>query len=279
MVVLGTDVREPPVQIWNRCSSIAGPDPPAARSLLRVDSPGGVPSSAGDVDPGGPRRLGRVHAVLYNWLVKCPSCSKLLRKAEVQEVLSMSTETRNWRPSWMSCYNIWACPDCLRAGRALRADPSKQDHGGLGSPPFLAYWDRSMQCEYCGEAWTFTKEEQQFWYDTCGFHVQSYPTGCSLCRRQVRARKDAQKELMKLLAQLDPNDPEQLARAGELSLLNGNVNRALQFLRRAKNMSSEPQALIQRIEQIQREGSPPVPMRSSRAGRKILNDSPAKRSP
>lgn len=84
---------------------------------------------------------------------------------------------------------------------------------------------------------------------------------------------------MKLLAQLDPNDPEQLVRAGELSLLNGNVNRSLQFLRRAKNKSSEPQALIERIEQIERAGSPPVPMRRSREGRHILNDSPATRSP
>lgn len=169
---------------------------------------------------------------------------------------------------WTNSESNWACAVCLGNGQALPANPSRQDFGGLGSPPFLAYWDRQLHCQYCNQDWVFTAEEQLFWYEGLGVHVRAYPTGCKQCRKKVRLVKDAQQSLMELLPQLDPTDPDQLTEAAELSYRTGNPKRALEFLRRAKNKARDDQqriSLLARIDQVVREGAPAPPQRRYRS--------------
>lgn len=212
--------------------------------------------------------------------VKCPVCQTAIdfEQTGLEEFEERARSTGcNYGKAWTrNAYNLWACPECLRSGRALPADPTKQDFGGY-SPPFQAFWDRTLQCEYCGEPWVFEAEEQRFWYETGGFHVQAYPTGCKPCRRLVRGRKEAQQQLMQLLQELDPLNPDQLTQAGELARRQGNSKRALEWLRRAKNKARDEEqrkALLERIEQVTRTGAPPPLERKFYSRRQNLENLP-----
>ena len=137
------------------------------------------------------------------------------------------------------------CPKCLRDGRALRADPSKQNHDGLGGP-IDAFWDQTRKCGTCSNDYVFGAEEQQLWYETLGFFVESVPLECQGCRQQMRARKQAQRtmqELLPLAQDADWRQWEEVARAS--SLLGG--SKALEYLRRAKNLcrDSEEKARLE----------------------------------
>ncbi len=80
----------------------------------------------------------------------------------------------------------WACDGCLRSGSAIIAHPEKQtfcDH-----PPFLAFFDKKKICSTCKEVFLFKSKEQEFWYETLRFWVQSEAKNCLTCRRKARER-------------------------------------------------------------------------------------------
>lgn len=143
-------------------------------------------------------------------------------------------------PDWVvDSWGKWlVCPKCLSEGRALRADRSKQniDLGG----PIDAFWDQTRECGTCAKDYVFGAEEQQFWYETLGFFVESVPLQCPACRKKTRARKHAQKTLQELLP-LPPGADwrlcEKVARAA--ALVGG--SKALEYLRRAKNLCDDPE--------------------------------------
>ncbi|WP_420841919.1 zinc-ribbon domain containing protein [Fimbriiglobus ruber] len=49
-------------------------------------------------------------------------------------------------------------------------------------------------CEDCKQPFVFTASEQQFWYETLKFWVQSHPKQCISCRRVRRAKRSTARD-------------------------------------------------------------------------------------
>ncbi len=81
----------------------------------------------------------------------------------------------------------WACDDCLEQGRAILANPGLQKF--VDCVPYYAYFDLQLECGTCGKRFQFSAKEQQFWYESLKFWVQSWPKDCVECRREKRKRK------------------------------------------------------------------------------------------
>ena len=58
------------------------------------------------------------------------------------------------------------------------------------------YWyiDAIIPCAKCRREFTFSAEEQQTWYETYRFYVDSFPKQCSDCRRAARRMKRLRQE-------------------------------------------------------------------------------------
>lgn len=67
------------------------------------------------------------------------------------------------------------------------AEPDQQQY--VDHPPFFAYFDLEKKCETCGQDYVFSGKEQQYWYETLKFWVQSKPIACADCRRKKREEK------------------------------------------------------------------------------------------
>lgn len=147
--------------------------------------------------------------------LKCPSC-----RMEIGKGASSQTSGRivwHGRFKHQVTYEEllqdeyqWACDLCLDNGKAIIADPAQQtfcDH-----EPYLAYFDQAKACPTCQQAYTFTKEEQQFWYEELKFWVQSKPTQCAKCRKASRHLKQLNKELSEILKDKAKLTIEQMAR-------------------------------------------------------------------
>lgn len=106
----------------------------------------------------------------------------------------------------------WACDSCLDSGLALKADCKKQQY--LDWPPYLAYVDETKICKGCSSEFTFTKEEQLYWYEELEFWVQSRAVKCKECRASDRESKaeyvKAQSESKHLEGNLDRTSREQI---------------------------------------------------------------------
>lgn len=122
--------------------------------------------------------------------------------------------------------------------------------------PAFAYADKTLQCTDCGQPFTFSAHEQQYWYEQLQFVPYSAPKHCVPCRRQRRIYKRHFHDLQRALATLDPHSAPQLLQVAELYLQIGHHPKALEFMRRAKTKirnPSEKAELQQRIKSIQRE--------------------------
>lgn len=155
-----------------------------------------------------------------------------------------------YRPGWTRYVrNEWACSSCVRGGRALRADPSRQTFGGFRGP-FFAYWDQARTCGECGGPYVFTAAEQRTWYEERRLLVKVVPVACPPCRRRRAEAGRARRELAQRLASLDPSDAQALAEVAELELRAGSVAKALQYLRRARNRGLPVDARIAELEAL-----------------------------
>lgn len=83
----------------------------------------------------------------------------------------------------------WACPRCVKQGRAIEGHPARQTF--LDWLPYFAYFDERRRCDDCGATYVFGAAEQQYWYETLRFWVQSRPKQCLPCRRFRRNRRAA----------------------------------------------------------------------------------------
>jgi hypothetical protein len=133
---------------------------------------------------------------------------------------------------------FWACDECIRSGRALAAEVTKQ-YLGVGTP-FAAYVDRPFRCEDCGKGSVFTAREQQHWFETLGFLIWVYPKQCLPCRQARRARARASQSLAEALHGLDPKDPGQLEAVARLYDEMGLAKKATEYRARAKNRRRPP---------------------------------------
>ncbi len=86
----------------------------------------------------------------------------------------------------------WACVRCFEAGRALEGHPALQTW--CDNLPYFAFIDVQLRCKDCGSQFVFGAKEQQFWYETLKFWVQSRPKQCIQCRRARRTRSRAARE-------------------------------------------------------------------------------------
>ncbi len=147
------------------------------------------------------------------------------------------------RNKWLS----WACDACFKAGWALEAKPWLQSYG-YNSVQF-AYLDETKTCSDCGNEFVFAATEQAFWYETLGFLIYSKPKHCVQCRHERRAVKQANLEISEVLGSFEGSIPE-LLQLADLYEKMGNLPKALEFVRRAKNKSRdeiEKQVLLERI--------------------------------
>jgi len=128
----------------------------------------------------------------------------------------------------------WACDDCLVDGSAIVADPLKQLF--CDQAAYLAYWDHHNTCQRCAAEYTFSKEEQQHWYEELQFWVMSYPKHCKACRQAIREEKQRNTELSKLLHEQEQLSPEGLERIAELYSLIERHDKATAFARKADRL-------------------------------------------
>ena len=72
---------------------------------------------------------------------------------------------------------------------AIKADIAQQNFSVC---PRYWYVDASIPCEDCGEHFLFSKEEQQHWYETLEFWIDSFPDRCKSCQK---ANKEMHQQL------------------------------------------------------------------------------------
>lgn len=133
----------------------------------------------------------------------------------------------------------WACDNCVEAGKAIEAQIEKQTY--CDYPPYLMYFDKIMECQQCASSFTFSKEEQKYWYEELEFWVQSTPKHCEHCRKEIRKKKGINTELSQLLKNGDENlNSKVLYRIAELYQEMGKDGKMKMYLSKAaKQMRKE----------------------------------------
>jgi len=71
--------------------------------------------------------------------------------------------------------------------RFAEADPSKQNYSVV---PESHYFAMQIACESCNGKFWFSENEQQHWYEELGFWIDSVPSNCPNCRRDLRAAQE-----------------------------------------------------------------------------------------
>lgn len=134
----------------------------------------------------------------------------------------------------------WACDTCIRDNKAIKARPEKQFHTFTypwdAASPYLAYFDINFTCNTCKKDFTFSKEEQKFWYEDLQFVVYSKPVNCKSCRASIREGKNLNTELSQLLQEGQPHDIEQLERIAEIYQQMGKVEKMKAYLKAAQKL-------------------------------------------
>ena len=74
---------------------------------------------------------------------------------------------------------------------AIRADISKQNFSVC---PRHWYIDAVFECCDCKKDFTFSANEQKFWYEERQFWIDSKPKRCVSCRKNERRRLDLKKQ-------------------------------------------------------------------------------------
>ncbi|WP_345057612.1 zinc-ribbon domain containing protein [Hymenobacter glaciei] len=127
----------------------------------------------------------------------------------------------------------WACDECLQNGRALSAQPVKQLFCDIA--PHFAYFDKAGVCRECGVAFTFSKGEQQHWYEHLRFWVQAEKVRCEACQ-QHKKRRD---HFSQLMAANDYSNQEAVQEIIAYYLEEKEFNKAKQFLAAGKRNCGE----------------------------------------
>ncbi len=140
---------------------------------------------------------------------KCPCCSKLRYKTELDTVLSMLQDIH--KKEYPNTYKeikknivnmfhnadfLWACDDCFLTGKAIKSIPSIIETSDY--PP-LAYFDTTKECSTCKKEFVFSKGEQKFWYENLKFTIHSKAKNCVSCREIIRNQKHNNQRLAELL--------------------------------------------------------------------------------
>jgi hypothetical protein len=157
----------------------------------------------------------------------CPCCKELsinrvrirnsqLKRLEEEKIIWYADGPLNGgiKELYKSGHFSWACDDCIECNRAIEAKFEDQTY--CDYPPYLAYFDKEMDCKKCGQSFTFVKEEQHYWYEVLKFWVQSIPKNCKKCRAIIKQEKDLNIKLSNLLKKLNLNNPKELIEVSQL---------------------------------------------------------------
>ncbi len=71
-------------------------------------------------------------------------------------------------------------------------------YNSYGVPEFVErgyYRDREFQCRDCQKIEVWTAAQQKWWYEVAKGHVESYAIRCRACRKIVRERKMASRNI------------------------------------------------------------------------------------
>lgn len=187
---------------------------------------------------------------------KCPCCKQQVKAKGMQNAFSLlpfdgvfikyhdsyeESLQENIRRD-PSAYQ-WACDDCIKEARAIKANPKKQFYNfkslGEAAIPFLAYYNIGLICKTCKDHFSFSKEEQRFWYEDLQFVVFSKPLNCRSCRANIREGKNLNAELSDLLRLGKPEDIESLERIGEIYQEMGKVEKMKAYRKAAKKQKAK----------------------------------------
>lgn len=170
----------------------------------------------------------------------CPCCKEVVRPGRTRLQQMESGMNAGWLngsslvdKAIRKEFNDWACLNCEHAKRAIFPDYSKQNYGYGG--PILFYITKEMHCETCKKEFTFTAEDQKFWYEDLYFNYSSYPKNCLSCRKETRQKKMLHKQLAKLLHEKPETAGQMLAIASIYGQL-GIEEKAQLYSARAKNL-------------------------------------------
>jgi hypothetical protein len=125
---------------------------------------------------------------------------------------------------------------------AVRGDPAKQVFCTAHHVPKYFYVDERRRCIQCESEFSFTAEEQQFWYETLKFNFHSVAVRCRDCRRHRRSEAALRNHIAAARASVaqTPHDPAALLALAE-SLVRyhqragaGSLNDAVSAARKAR---------------------------------------------
>ena len=158
---------------------------------------------------------------LKNYFSDNPELVKLLYKSNIDNAYNY----------FSSCSNRWACDECLKIDKAIKANYLEQMY--CIWQPHMAYVDQERECRTCDLKFTFTKHEQKFWYEELRFWVTSDAVNCKKCRIDKRDRKErisqAQKEISEFLPNFDKWNVEHLKRVIHLYELTESHKKVKQY--------------------------------------------------
>ena len=97
----------------------------------------------------------------------------------------------------------------------IKANISEQNLGPMDSRPY--YVDMLKKCRSCRRHFIFFAAEQQYWYETLKFYIDSECINCPECRQSIRRRKNDW-ECYSQLASRDELSDEELIHFIELSM-------------------------------------------------------------
>jgi hypothetical protein len=128
-------------------------------------------------------------AQTLKYIARCPCCKTVISERELQETLGRKINygSHKYKLSWEHLFGSeyrqtsWACDDCLMKGKAIIGNVDKQLY--LDYFPHFAYYDKEITCRTCNDKFVYTKEQQQFWYETLPDNwVQVEAVNCKKCR-------------------------------------------------------------------------------------------------
>ncbi len=179
--------------------------------------------------------------------ILCLCCKEQTGKEKLKQVSSlfpfngfMILSDRDYLTSFMTIvgkypeFYQWACDDCINGGKAILANPEKQyftfTHPMYTANPYLSYFDKGFTCKNCNDKFTFSKEEQKYWYEELSFVVYSKPIACGKCRKEGRVVKNLNKELSELLQEGEPEEKSTLIRISEIYKEMGKTEKMKKYL-------------------------------------------------
>lgn len=138
------------------------------------------------------------------YIIRCLCCETVINEDKLQKSIGRNPNMWTGRKVFFATFfdssnqhMLWACDDCLDSDKAIQSNFDKQTYCDFF--PHLAYYDKKIVCETCTSDFIFSKEEQQYWYETLQFWVQGRCVDCKKCRKEKRVKNMLTAELGNLL--------------------------------------------------------------------------------